>query len=370
MTLLTILLFFLFLSLVIVIHELGHFLTAKAFGVYCHEFSVGMGPLVAQKQIGETRFSIRAIPMGGYVAMAGESEIPGAPELPKERTLVGIAKWKRAIVLSAGVVLNILLAYVILVGFIANMGVTQELSYVHIAEDSILADAGLVTGDRITAASITLLSSDGVTVIESSSDAQISEYSEFVELLNDTQPTALGQVQCMTLTIDGEGVIAPICRTITTYEEDSAGHVINLAPLFGVSPTTRSATFGETFILAAQVEWDMATMIVAGLGSLFTPGGFDNVSGPVGMVQASFDFINMGMWYYLYFWAIISINLGVFNLLPIPGLDGARLVFTAIEGITGKPVNPKIEMTIHAIGLLLLFGLMILITFKDVFTLF
>lgn len=366
--LLTILLFLVFLSILIVIHELGHFLTAKAFGVYCHEFSLGMGPLVAQKKIGETKFSLRAIPVGGYVAMAGESELPDAPELPRERTLNGIARWKRAIVLAAGIVLNLVLAYVILVGFIWSVGVTQEQSYLEVSPNSLLAQAGVQTGDHLTAAQVVLTAADGITILEDVSDTTITMYIEFVELLTQAQPTAVGQTQCLVLTIEGKSAPINVCRTITTFTTNEQGQVTEIAPLIGVSPTTRAVGVGESLILAGQVEWEMGTMIFAGLGGLFAPGGFDNVAGPIGMVQASNDFINLGVWYYLYFWAIISVNLAVFNLLPIPGLDGARLLMTAVEGITRKPINPKIEMAIHAIGFLFLIGLMIAVTFKDLFT--
>ena len=366
--LITIIMFLIFLSILIVIHELGHFLTAKAFGVYCHEFSLGMGPLVAQKKIGETKFSLRAIPIGGYVAMAGESEIPDAPALPRERTLVGIARWKRAIVLAAGIVLNLVLAYVILVGFILNTGLTQEASYVNVSPNSLLANAGVQTGDRITAAQVILTAADGTTVLQNTTDASITTYIEFVELLTIAQPSAVNQQQCLILTIEGKTSPVMVCRTITTFTTNEQGQVTEIAPLIGVSPTTRAASWGESLVLAGQVEWEMGTMIFAGLGGLFAPGGFDNVAGPIGMVQASTDFIDLGVWYYLYFWAIISVNLAVFNILPIPGLDGARLLMTAVEGITRKPINPKVEMMIHAIGFLFLIGLMIAVTFKDLFT--
>lgn len=370
MTIFYIILFLLFLSLLVVIHELGHFLTAKAFGVYCHEFSVGMGKLVYQKQVGETKFSLRALPIGGYVMMAGESEIPGAPELPPERTLVGVKKWKKAIILSAGVILNFVLGYVFLLGFIANTGVMQELSYVNIAENSILDLAGLETGDRITAMTITLLDTDGTTVISTHTDTSISSYQEILDLLEDGVPTAVNQVQCLTVTVEGKGVIDSICRTITEYSTNDQGVLLSLSPKFGISATTRDVSLGESLILAWDGEWEIASMILSGFVSLFSPDGLSNVSGPIGMVEASFEFINMGFWYYLYYWALISINLGVFNLIPIPGLDGARLIFTAVEGVTRRKVNPKFEMTVHALGYLFLLSLMILITFKDLLSFF
>lgn len=370
MNLLYILIFLLFLSLMVVIHELGHFLTAKAFGVYCHEFSVGMGQLITQKQIGETKFSLRAIPIGGYVMMAGEAEIPGAPVLPESRTLIGVAKWKKAIILSAGVFLNFVVGYIFLVGFIANTGVSQPLSYIHVAEDSILADAGLATGDQVSMMTITLYEADGTTVITSASDTTITTYNEILVLLEDAVPTASGQIQCLDVTIVGKGDINSICRTITDYVTNDQGELLSLSPKFGISQTTRATTFGETLVVAWQGEWEIAGMILSGFASLFTSDGLNNVSGPIGMVEASFQFIDLGFWYYLYYWALISINLGVFNLIPIPGLDGSRLIFTAVEGITRKRVNPRIEMTVHAIGYLFMIALMIVITFKDVLSFF
>jgi len=432
---LNLVLFLASLGVLITIHELGHFMTAKLFKVYCIDFSIGFGPKFFKRKMkgGETTFSLGTIPLGGYVLMYGEgTELPSGVIIDESRSLEGIRKWKKAIILSAGIVLNMVLGMVLFL--VSNTCLPYSLfgGETIIAENSTAYDAGIRTGDVIGYVSYT--TSDNATLIIDSEVPFADGLAD--DMLDDDHTTntyVLGYYPDKTtgdpIMDDGIALYAPqldpdkidaefqamidegLIKYVPDFEKAyapiiDATFTASLAvysPLEGgdgysETPVFHSLTFtavsaGEnqgvkwnetglaftfdkvwrTFGQGLRSTWDdfayANTAVFRGIGMLFTGSG--EVSGIVGIFATSSSILaDYGFATYLYLWGLISVNLAVFNLLPFPGLDGWQLLVTAIEGISHKKVPTKVKGIISAIGLVLLFGLMILITIKDVIGLF
>ena len=337
-------------SFLIFIHELGHFIAAKAFGVQVNEFSLFMGPAIFKKQVGQTLYSIRCIPIGGFCAMEGEDEASDNP-----RAFPNAAWWKRVIILAAGAAMNFLTGIVLLACFFAPnkqfiLPVIGEVD----PRCSFAGSAGIQEGDRI-------LSVDG---------EKVYVYSDF-SLILSLNP---GDVHDLVLDRGGEKVIL---NGLEMRKQDFENEDGTVSQRFGFSFTLVDANLGQTLKYTWASTRDTVRMVRLSLQMLFTgKAGVEDVSGPVGIVtQMAQVADNSGSRYYaflnlLYFGGFIAINLAVMNLLPIPALDGGRLVgvllTTVIEAITHKKLNPKIEGYIHGAGMILLLILMALIMFKDI----
>lgn len=370
----TLLYFILGLSLLIFVHELGHFIFAKLFNVYVYEFSMFMGPVVYQKKIKETRYSIRLFPIGGYVAMAGEQNqqaamYPSDEILPKNRTINGIKPWQKFIILAAGATFNLIFAIVLLIGYFYGSGVPESNNSIRIVENSILYQAGLRTGDKIIAIDSRL--SSGLTF----QDLDITTFQEITLSIEKTNPiatdfNAVGQTQCFDFKVQRNGQeleFNNVCRTFTRYDVNQDFEVTSIEPLLGIGQNTRMVNPIEAIQLATATTGQMSLLIYDALGSLFAPGGLDNVSGPVGMYYSAVSFADAGFLSFLFFISLISVNLGVINLLPFPALDGGQILILGIEQIIGRKLNPKIEGIINSIGFLILISFIILITIRDIF---
>ena len=366
------LLFLIALSLLIFIHEFGHFLFAKIFNVYCMEFSLGMGPAIFSKKFKkdpETLYSLRSLPIGGYVAMAGEIEGDEKEKelnIPYERTINGIKAWKRAIVVVAGVTFNFIFALILITIYIFATGVNSNDNRVTIQENSIAYNAGLRSGDKIVSVTSNIVK-EGETIVYSSCIDQtcpISKISELVEIVNKQTPNSENKTQEITINYYHNNQLLEKTITRNYDSKNESAQVIGLSnylvtPSFFQGINLTFKTFGEIIVLMFQA-----------IGSLFTKEGFSQVGGPIQVYSVSAQMASEGVLSYIWFLAIISVNLGFFNLLPIPGLDGARFYLSIGETITKKKFNPKIESYINMIGLFFLFGLMIVVTIKDVFMLF
>lgn len=366
------LLFLIALSLLIFIHELGHFLFAKLFNVYCMEFSLGMGPAVFSKKFKkdpETKYSLRYLPIGGYVAMAGEIEDDEQEKelnIPYERTINGIKAWKRAIITVAGVTFNFIFAIILIAIYIFASGVSTNDNTISVASDSIAYEVGLSTNDKIVEIiSNTVTLSDGSMYKNcTETSCKVSTVKEMVDIINKEVPNEAGESQTITINYyhNNELKTATLTRN---YNEQSKN-----TPLFGISQQTRTPGLFEGLKLTFVTFGEIIVLMFQAIGSLFTKEGLNQVGGPVQVYAVSAQMASQGVLSYIWFLAIISVNLGFFNLLPIPGLDGARFYISIGETITRKKFNTKIESYMNAIGILLLFGLMIIITIKDIFTLF
>lgn len=363
------LLFLIALSLLIFIHELGHFLFAKLFKVYCMEFSLGMGPAIASKKFKkdpETTYSLRCLPIGGYVAMAGETqdnEQEKELNIPYERTINGIKAWKRAIVVVAGVVFNFIFALILIAIYIFGSGVNTNDNRISVQENSIVYKAGLRNDDKILEISNNIITENGATIYSAClNGCSINKVSELIEIVNKQMPANSNQNQSITLKYEHDGQIAT--TTINrSYKTDSV-------ELYGISNAVETPSFFEGIGLTFRTFGEIIVLMFQAIGSLFTKEGFSQVGGPVQVYTVSAQMASQGILSYIWFLAIISVNLGFFNLLPIPGLDGARFFISIGETVTNKKFNPKIESYINMAGMLFLFGLMIVVTVKDIFMLF
>ena len=351
-TLTAVILAILIFSFLIFIHELGHFTAAKLSGVQVNEFSMFMGPALFKKQWGETQYTLRLIPLGGYCAMEGED---GDSDNPRA---FGKAKWwKRLIILVAGAAMNFLAGLVLLCIFYSpwETFVIPEVSSVD--PQSCLAGY-MEAGDRI-------LRLDGETIYDTSD----------FDLLMTLNPRETHE---LVLKRQGKEVTYTDLiiekREITDKEGESLLR-------YGFSFTLENATFGATLRQVWRTAANTVRMVRLSLKMLFTGrAGLKDLGGPVMIVDmmaqtagASEDSLQAFM-SLIYFGAFLGINLAVMNLLPIPALDGGRvaclLITQMIEGITHKKVNPKYEGFINAAGMVLLLGLMGIIMFKDIFVIF
>ena len=338
-------------SVLIFVHELGHFLAAKVSGVRVNEFSMFMGPAIFKKQVGETLYSIRCIPIGGYCAMEGEDEDTDDP-----RSFQKAAWWKRLIILVAGSAMNFLIGILIMV--IVYMPSKQFLMpVIEYAEPgcTVISEEGLHIGDEI-------LEIDGEKIYLQ------SDFSMFLAL----NP---GDVHDLVVKRNGERVVLDDLLMEKHLFEDPDG---GTSMRYGFSFTIVNATLGSKLTTAWKSCINTVRTVRVSLQMMFRgQAGLQDMTGPVGLVQIMSDTAQAApsaieaLLSMLSIGGFIAINLAVMNLLPIPALDGGRVVglllTTAIEGITGKKLNPKYEGYIHGAGMILLLGLMALIFFKDIF---
>lgn len=366
------LLFLIALSLLIFIHEFGHFLFAKIFNVYCMEFSLGMGPAIFSKKFKkdpETTYSLRCLPIGGYVAMAGEVEGDEKEKelnIPYERSINGVKAWKRAIITVAGVTFNFIFALILIAIYIFANGVNSNDNRININKNSIAYNAGIRSGDKILSVTSNIVKENGNIIYSACLDSscKISTISDLVEIINEKTPNIVNTTQEITVlyTHKGEEKTATINRGYDAETED--------AQIIGVSSYFVTPGFFEGLGLTFKTFGEIIVLMFQAIGSLFTKEGFNQVGGPVQVYSVSAQMASEGFLSYMWFLAIISVNLGFFNLLPIPGLDGARFFLSVGEAITNKKFNTKIESYINMVGIFFLFGLMIVVTFKDILMLF
>lgn len=340
-------------SLLIFVHELGHFIAAKLSGVQVNEFSMFMGPALWSKQVGETLYSVRLIPIGGYCAMEGED---GESDNP--RSFDKAAWWKKLIILVAGAAVNFL------VGVLLMMVVYLPVKQVVVPEISsfesyctINGPGGLQVGDRI-------VELDGEKIYVQSD----------MSLILQLNP---GEVHDLVVQRDGRKVTLSNFRMETHTVTDENG---NTRQLYGMNFTVENLNLPGRINYAWNQSLDAVRMVRLSLQMLVRGQvGLRDMSGPVGIVQQmsivadSSPTRQAAMMNMLYFGGFIAINLAVMNLLPIPALDGGRvvgvLITTAVEAVTKKKINPKYEGYLHGAGMIALLGLMALIMFKDIFVL-
>ncbi len=350
----TILFAILLFSILIFVHELGHFVTAKLSGVQVNEFAIFMGPAIWKKQVGETLYSIRCIPIGGYCAMEGEDE-----DTPSDRSFQKAAWWKRLIILVAGSFMNLVTGILLLAIVVAPVRQFITPVVAQIEEGCALAgEYGFQVGDRI-------LEVDGEKIYVN------SDFSTILAL----NP---GEVHDLVLERNGERIVLDDFRMEMREFPDEDG---TMRLRYGFSFGVVEATFGEKVSYIYYNTIDTVRMVRLSLQMLLTgKAGLSDMSGPVGIVQvmsetaAASDTTMQMIMSLLSFGSFIAINLAVMNLLPIPALDGGRVVCllltVAFEKITRKKIDPKYEGYLHGAGMILLLGLMAIIMFKDIWNLF
>ena len=336
-------------GLIVTVHEFGHFICAKLSGIRVLEFSVGMGPKLLQKTKGETKYSLRLLPLGGYCAMEGEDATTDDP-----RSFRNAKLWKRMVVLVAGAGMNFVLGFVVLAIFVASMpGIgsmvigdfrksTNEENVTEYCAESL--ETGLEKGDK-------LLEVNG-TKIYSIIDINYVLYGDPREK--------------NTVLVERDGAEVTL-NNVVFNDKSKTNEPFDFYLLARKkNPLTVMQTAGEEFM-------SMSHIIGISLKKIFSGNvEKEDVSGPVGVVSAisesteNTQSLREIMYNLLYMTALITINVGIFNLLPIPGLDGGRLLFCFIELVRRKPVKPEHEGYVHLAGMALLFGIMIFATYNDI----
>ncbi len=350
MWVLTLLLFIFILGIIVLVHELGHFLWAKKFGVYIYEFSIGMGPVIyshKRKKDGIT-YNIRALPIGGFVSMAGEV-YEDDKSVPKEKCLCNKPIWQRIIVMAAGVINNFIMAIVLLFVIALFWGSKSLQPKIEsVLEGYPMAEAGIVKGDVIVA-----INNNKISTWD---EAQIllyyknkNTYYEFAIKHEN------GEIENYKITPKTE-----VAEDGT--ETKVFGVNINQAKTYGLFNKIRYAF--EQFWATVSSMWLTIAGLVTGKISL------DALSGPVGIYSVVGQSVNYGIYYVIYLIAYLSINVGVINIIPFPAFDGGRILFLVIEKIKGSPVNQKFENLCHTIGFFLLMLLILFVTINDVIKLF
>lgn len=347
----TLIIFILVLSVIIIIHEFGHLIAAKHFGVYCKEFSIGMGPVLVQKQGKETAWSIRALPIGGFVAMAGEEGEDEDDDLniPYERTINGIKPWKQIVVMAAGAIMNILLAWVIFVGLTAYQGVVSVSNGAVISsvvEESAAEKGGLQAGDEI------IYVQNGEESIKPESIDDVSEFIQYYK--GDTTFTILRDGEELKLTI------------MPTYNEEQNVYQLGVYPQNEI----KEISFLEAIPYGTQQMIDSVVLIIESIGKLVQGIGLESLSGPVGIYQVTAQVSQAGLLSIISFIGLLSVNVGIFNLLPIPILDGGRIFIVLIEAIIGRKLSERVQNAIMMAGLFMIVGLMVFATWNDIVRLF
>lgn len=353
-TIINIIVFFLILGAIVLIHELGHFLTAKLFGVYCAEFSIGMGPKLFSKKKGETEYQIRALPIGGYVAMAGEADQEDneiMKDVPYERTLKGIKTWKKCVIMLAGVFMNFVLALVLLIGIYSFVEVQTNTSEIgSVVKNKGAALAGIEAGDVIN--KITINNEEHI--IASFSDIQEVLDNENLQLDIDTVTMKVG------LTRNKHYLEK---KVTAKYNNETKSYVM------GITAATKQLTFAEAIRQGINQFIEYALLIFTTLGKLITDmtHTVSQLSGPVGIYTVTAQVTQTGsISTLLSLTALLSTNIGMFNLLPIPGLDGSQVLFALVEKVIRREIPTRIKYALQMAGLILVFGLMIFVTVNDI----
>lgn len=342
-------------GIIIMIHELGHFLAAKLSKVKVYEFNIGMGPIIwashkkkhehgteviSADQNEATRYAIRALPIGGSVSMAGEDESSNDQDAFCNKPI-----WKRFIILVAGAAMNLLLGLVILICIFATVKVIPTRVIATFRENAASEQGGLHVGDEILRVNgrTAFVAQDVIQGILSDDDGVV----DFV------------------VRRDGQKMALPGVAFDTIVDENARKLDIDFY-LKGEPNSIRN-----TLQYSVNYGLFLGRMIWVSVGDLiFGRVGFDQLSGPIGVGEALGQAASRGMADLFMLVAFLTINVGIFNLLPFPALDGGRLVFLLVEGVIRRPVPAQYERAIHAVGLFFLFGLMFIVAISDILNLF
>lgn len=322
----------------IFIHELGHYLTARMFHVTIREFAIGMGPRIlhwTSKKTGIV-YALRLLPIGGFVSMVGEDE-----SSEEENALNNKPVWQRMIITAAGSIMNLLLGFLLMFVMVASTPVSGTTIVADFDEGAVSSSYGLQREDEICAV-------NGTRVHNST------------ELLYEIMRNGIDPLD-LTVLRDGEELVLP---GVVFPTQESDGSLYGNAD-FVVYGRHRSvgSVLRDSFtqsVLSVRMIWESLFDLLRGRY------GLSAVTGPVGTTKAIGDAVEQGSYSLLYMCAMLAVNLGIFNLLPIPAMDGGRLFFQLIELIRRKPVKPEVEGYIHFAGIILLLALMALVTFKDI----
>ncbi|MGD2096157.1 MAG: RIP metalloprotease RseP [Desulfobacterales bacterium] len=343
--------FIIVLGVLIFFHEFGHFLIARLFGVGVEKFSLGFGPRLVGKKIGRTDYRISAIPLGGYVKMVGEE--PDAEVSPQDLSISFTHKHvlKRMCIVAAGPIFNILLAVIIFFGiFWVSGAMILTPSVGEVRESSPALAAGLKAGDLITAI-------DGVSV---------SNWEAMTEIIGASNGKTL---EIAVRRGDADKVLRVTPELVPTknlFGEDIQRYIIGISASGEVY--TRELNLFQALTESLKQTYTIVELMVIVIGKLITGDiSADTIGGPIMIAKMAGDQAKAGISNLIFFIALISVNLAIINLVPIPILDGGHLLFFLIELIKGRPVNLKVREVAQQIGLFIILLLVILVFYNDIF---
>jgi regulator of sigma E protease len=348
-TVLSILGIFLVLSVLIIIHELGHFIAAKKSGVLVEEFGFGLPPRMFGKKIGETIYSLNWLPFGGFVRLHGE--LTEETTTNPKRSFMGKSKLTRAIIIVAGILMNLVLAIICFAIVYSFLGVPKEQGFVQVIEvvnDSPAAEVGIAANDVI-------LSFDGNTVTKSGDFTKLTR--QYAGKKVKLEVKRGETIQFINVTLrdnpkDGRSFLGIVVTSETTY----------------YPPVWQRPFYGAYY--GVIVSYNTTMSVLSGLWGTVSMIGHGqspaDTVGPVGILAVIYFVLKQGILPVLNLMGLISINLAVINVLPIPALDGGRLFFILVEALFGKKVLPKVENALHTVGFVFLIGLIFVISFFDI----
>ena len=365
----------LILTLLIFVHEFGHFITSKMCGVHVYEFALGMGPKVLgfRRKNDPTEYTLRALPIGGFCQLAGE-DMEDDEDLPKDKFLCNKPKIQRVIILVAGVTMNFITA-IILLFFIAFIwGSTEQRSFIGgVEEGSPAFRAGIKEGDKVVGCNGYKIDTwDKLSVVTTMKNK--NDYIEYEILHEDGKKETYKLIPDEYVTYEDKNILITEENTKEKILKDNNWDEkdVTVGKKIGISaPTEKLTGFVPSIKYAFRKFANIVIMMLMILWSLITGRiGLNALSGPVGMYSVVGTVAKFGIANIIYLAAYLSVNLGVLNILPFPAFDGGRVLFIAIEAITHKKVDPKVEAAFHSGGFILLMILMLVITCQDIIRLF
>lgn len=337
--------FIIVIGVCVVSHEFGHFLSAKLLGVQVLEFAFGMGPAIFKKRGKETLWSIRIFPIGGFVRLAGMGEALDDETEDPQRSFNAQSAWRRWFILAAGSITNVVLAVIIATFFLWGHGVL-DMEHARIGElmPGFPAESlGLRTGD----------------VILSINDKKVTTWLEMASTLKTYADKPL------TIVVERPDAGQLVFEDVTLKLDPTTG-----AYILGIRPAQVRYEGFSAFKYSLKYLWEMTKNIFSSLIMWIFGGQKIYVTGPVGIAEMAGEAARSGLWTFLFFLGIINLNLGLFNLIPFPALDGGRLLFVTIEMIFRRKVPEYIEQKVHFIGMVVLLALIALITWQDITRIF
>ena len=329
------------LGVLVTVHEFGHYVAGRLTGIPVVEFAISFGPKLLKWRRKETDYSLRAFPLGGFCKFLGEDE-----DSPDPRAMNRQKVWKRFLTVLSGPLMNFVFAFVVVV--VLLMGYYTAESYPRIAEvyeNTPAAAAGLQPGDVIVEMNGEAIAFD---------DASVYRAREIIAATEPEEPVSV------VVDRSGERTALSIMPEIEVTEQ---GNVYRI----GIAFDGRNFNLGEALAEAPNAVFNTVSQMLAGLRNMVFKGeGLGDVGGPVAIIHLVSEVAREGLYMVLSILFIISLNLGIFNLLPIPALDGGRLMFLLLEGIRRKPVPPEKEGLVHGIGFMLLIGFIVFVTYRDI----
>lgn len=348
MRILYILIAILMLGFIVTVHEFGHYLVGRLCGIGVLEFSIGMGPKIFGFRRKGIDYSLRAIPLGGYCRFLGEDEQADDPRAMNNQKV-----WKRFLTVAAGPAMNFILAFIFCVIMLSGYILIEYQPRISLVYENTPAyEAGIEAGD----------------IVVSVNGSEITYDQAGTESIRALIQEANGDEVTMVVARGEEQISFPIQPTLVENADGTTTASYQVGVAFG----GRTYTFGEAIGGACEYMVFVTKSMLQELKDLiFGKIGSEGVMGPVGIISFVSDLVyNEQMFAVVQLIFILSLNIGIMNLLPLPALDGGRLIFLIVEGIRRKPVPPEKEGMVHAIGLMLLFALILFITYKDILRIF